>query len=55
MSKCSFIKECFEEFQSHFSQISETDSSKLSNAESFINEDDESFTETVILFVSIEN
>ncbi len=55
MSKRSFIEECFEEFQSHFSQISETDSSKLSSAESFINEDDESFAETVISSVSIEN
>ncbi len=55
MSKHSSIKECFEEFRSHFSQISETDSSKLSSAESFINEDDKSFTETVILSVSIEN
>ncbi len=55
MLKRSFIKERFEEFRSRFSQISETDSSKLSSAESFINEDDESFAETVILFVSIEN
>jgi len=55
MSKHSFIKECFEEFQSRFSQTFETDSSKLSSAESFINEDDESFTETVILSVSIKN
>ncbi len=55
MSKRSFIKERFKEFQSHFSQISETDSLKLSSAESFINEDDESFAETVILSVSIEN
>ncbi len=55
MSKRSFIKERFEEFWSRFSQISETDSSKLFNAESFINEDDESFAETVILSASIEN
>ncbi len=55
MSKCSFIKECFKEFQSRFSQISETDSSKLFSAESFINEDDKSFAETVIFSVSIEN
>jgi len=55
MSKRSFIKECFKEFQSRFSQISETDSSKLSSAESFINEDDKSFAETVISSVSIEN
>ncbi len=55
MSKHSFIKERFKEFRSYFSQISETDSSKLSNAESFINKDNESFAETVILSVSIEN
>jgi len=55
MSKRSFIEERFEEFRSRFSQTSETDSSKLSSAESFINEDDESFAETVILSVSIEN
>ncbi len=55
MSKRSSIKEHFKEFWSRFSQISETDSSKLSSAESFINEDDESFAETVIFFVSIEN
>ncbi len=55
MSKHSFIEECFKEFQSCFSQISETDSSKFSSAESFIHEDDESFTETVISSVSIEN
>ncbi len=55
MSKRSSIEERFEEFRSHFSQISETDSSKFFSAESFINEDDESFAETVILSVSIEN
>ncbi len=55
MSKRSFIEERFKEFRSRFSQISETDSSKLSSAESFINEDDESFAETVISSVSIEN
>jgi len=55
MSKRSFIEERFKEFRSRFSQISETDSLKLSSAESFINEDDESFAETVILSVSIEN
>jgi len=55
MSKCSSIEECFKEFQSHFFQISDADSLKLSNAESFINEDDESFAETVISSVSIEN
>ncbi len=55
MSKRSSIKEHFKEFRSCFSQISETDSLKFSSAESFINEDDESFAETVILSVSIEN
>ncbi len=55
MSKRSFIEEHFKEFRSRFSQISETDSSKLSSAESFINKDDKSFAETVILSVSIEN
>jgi len=55
MSKRSSIEECFEEFRSRFSQISETDSSKFSSAESFINEDDESFAETVISSVSIKN
>ncbi len=55
MSKRSSIEECFEEFRSRFSQISETDSSKLSSAELFINKDDKSFAETVIFFVSIEN
>jgi len=55
MSSRSSTEECFEEFQNHFSQISDADSSKLSSAESFISEDDELFTETVILFVSIEN
>jgi len=55
MSKHSFIKECFKEFQSHFSQTSETDSLKFFSAESFINEDDKSFAKTVILSVSIKN
>jgi len=55
MSKDSFIEEHFKEFQSRFSQTSETDSLKLSSAESFINEDNELFAETVILSVSIEN
>ncbi len=55
MSKRLSIEERFKEFWSHFSQISETDSLKLSSAESFINEDDKSFAETVILSVSIEN
>jgi len=55
MLKHSFIEKHFKEFQSRFSQISETDSSTLSSVESFINEDNESFAETVILSVSIEN
>ncbi len=55
MSKCSSIEECFKEFRSRFSQISETDSLKLSSAESFINKNNESFIETVISSVSIEN
>jgi len=48
-------EERFEEFRNRFSQTSDADSSKLSSAESFISEDDESFAETVILSVSIEN
>ncbi len=55
MSKHSSIEERFEEFRSRFSQISDADSLKFSSAESFISEDDESFAETVILSVSIEN
>jgi len=55
MLKHSSIEECFKEFQNRFSQISETDSLKLSSAESFINENNESFAETVISSVSIEN
>ncbi len=55
MSKRSSIEECFEEFRNRFSQTSDADSSEFSSAESFISEDDESFAETVILSVSIEN
>jgi len=55
MSKHSFIEERFKEFRSRFSQIFDADSLKLSSAESFISEDNESFAETVILSVSIEN
>jgi len=55
MSSHSSTEERFEEYQNRFSQISDVDSSKLSSAESFISEDDESFAETVILSVSIEN
>jgi len=58
MSSCSFIEEHFEEFQNHFSQISDADSSeswtKSSSAASFIHEDDESFAETMILFMFYE-
>jgi len=55
MSKRSSIEERFEEFRSRFSQTSDADSFKFFSAESFISEDDESFAETVILSVSIEN
>ncbi len=55
MSKRSSIEERFKEFRSCFFQIPDADSSKLSSVESFISEDDESFAETVILSVSIEN
>ena len=54
----SFTEERFKEFQNHFSQISDADSlksrTKSSSAASFIHEDDESFTETIILFVFYE-
>ncbi len=55
MSSRSSTEERFEEFRNRFSQTSDADSSKLSSAESFISEDNESFAETVILSVSIEN
>jgi len=55
MSSHSSTEECFEEFRNRFSQIFDADSSKLSSAESFISENNESFAETVILSVSIEN
>jgi len=55
MSNHSSTEERFEEFRNHFSQISDANSLKLFSAESFISEDDESFAETVILSVSIEN
>jgi len=51
----SSTEERFEEFRNRFSQTSDADSSKLSSAESFISEDNESFVETVIFPVSIEN
>ncbi len=50
----SSTEECFEEFQNHFSQTSDADSTKSSSAVSFILEDDESFTEMIILFVFYE-
>jgi len=54
----SFTEEHFKEFRNHFSQISDADSSKSrtksSSAASFIHEDDESFAETIILFVFYE-
>ncbi len=50
----SFIEERFEEFRNCFSQISDADSTKSLSAVSFIHEDDESFTETIILLVFYE-
>ncbi len=55
MPSRSPTEERFEEFRNRFSQTSDADSSKPSSAESFISEDDESFAETVISSVSIEN
>ncbi len=54
MSSHSFTEERSEEFWNRFSQISDADSSKLSSAASFIHEDDESFAETIILFMFYE-
>jgi len=54
----SSTEEHFKEFQNHFFQIFDADSSKSrtksSSAASFIHEDDESFTETIIFFVFYE-
>jgi len=54
----SFTEERFKEFRNHFSQISDADllksRTKLSSAASFIYEDDESFTETIISLVFYE-
>jgi len=50
----SFTEECSEEFQNHFFQISDADSSKLSSAASFIHKDDKSFIETVISLMFYE-
>ncbi len=58
MSSRSSTEERFEEFQNRFSEISDADSlksrTKSSSAASFIHEDDESFTETIILLVFYE-
>jgi len=58
MSSHSLTEERFEEFRNRFSQISDADSlksrTKSSSAASFIHEDDESFAETIILFVFYE-
>ncbi len=58
MSSHSLTEERFEEFQNHFSQISDADSSKSrtksSSAASFIYEDNESFAETIISLVFYE-
>ena len=51
MSSHSFTEEHSEEFRTHFSQISDTDSSKSSSAASFLHEDDKSFAEMIILLV----
>jgi len=54
----SFTEERFKEFRNYFSQISDADSlksrTKSSSAASFIYEDDESFTETIISLVFYE-
>ncbi len=58
MSSCSSTEEHFEEFQNHFSQISDADSlksrTKSLSAASFIHENDESFAKTIISFVFYE-
>ena len=46
-----FTEEHSEEFRNRFFQISDTDSSKSLSAASFIHEDDELFTETIILLM----
>ncbi len=50
----SFTEEHSEEFRNRLSQISDADSSKSSSAALFLHEDDESFTETIILLVFYE-
>ncbi len=58
MSSCSFIEECFKEFQNHFFQTSDADSlksrTKSSSAASFIHKDDESSAEMIISLVFYE-
>jgi len=58
MSSHLSTEEHFKEFQNHFSQISDADSSKSrtksSSAASFIHEDDESFAETMISLMFYE-
>jgi len=58
MSSHSFTEEHFKKIRNRFSQISDADSlksrTKSSSAASFIHEDDESFTETIIFFVFYE-
>ncbi len=50
----SFTEEHSEKFRNHFSQISDANSLKSLSAASFLHEDDESFTETIIFFVFYE-
>ncbi len=58
MFSYSFTEKHSEEFQNHFSQIFDADSSKSqtksSSAASFIHEDDELFAEIIILLVFYE-
>ena len=50
----SFTEEHFEEFRNRFFQISDADSSKSSSVASFIQKDDESFIEMIILLMFYE-
>jgi len=54
MSSHLSTEEHSEEFRNRFFQTSDVDSSKSSSTASFIHEDDESFVETIILFVFYE-
>jgi len=54
MSSRLSTEERSEKFRTRFSQISDADSTKSSSAASFIHEDDESFTETIIFLVFYE-